>query len=46
MVVRIILLYGAECWPMKRSHIQRKWVAEMRMIHWMYGHKRLDKIKK
>jgi len=45
MVVRLALLYGAECWPIKRSHIQRMRVAEMRMIPWMCGHTRLDKIR-
>jgi len=32
MVVRITLLHGAESWPIKKSHIQRTRVAEMRMI--------------
>jgi len=45
MVVRLALLYGAECWPIKRSHIQRMTVAEMRMIRWICGHTRLDKIR-
>ena len=45
MVVRPALLYGAECWPIKRSHIQRMRVAEMRMISWICGHTRLDKIR-
>ena len=44
MVVRPTLLYGAKCWPIKRSHLQRMKVVEMRMIHWICGHKRLDKI--
>ena len=32
MVARPALLYGAECWPIKKSHIQRMSVAKMRMI--------------
>ena len=32
IVVRPALLYGAECWPVKKSHVQRMRVAEMRMI--------------
>ena len=32
MIVRPALLYGAECWPIKRSHVQRMRVTEMRMI--------------
>ena len=45
MVVRPTLLYEAECWPIKRSHLQRLKVAEMRMIRWICGHARLDKIR-
>jgi len=45
MVVRPFLLYEAECCPIKRLHIQRMKVAEMRMIRWIYGHTRLDKIR-
>ncbi|XP_070015957.1 uncharacterized protein [Nicotiana sylvestris] len=44
-VVRPAMLYGAECWPVKNSHIQRLKVAEMRMLRWMCGHTRLDKIR-
>ena len=29
----------------KRSHIQRIGVIEMRMVRWMSGHTRLDKIR-
>ena len=32
MVVRPALLYGAECWPIKKSQVQRMKVAKMRMI--------------
>jgi len=45
MVVRLALLYGAECWMIKKSHVQRMRVAEMRMIRWICGHTRLDKIR-
>ena len=44
-VVRPTLLYGAECWPTKRSHLQTMKVAEMRMLRWICGHTRLDKIR-
>ena len=44
MVVRPALLYGAECWPIKKSQVQRMKVAEMRMIRWMCSCTRLDKI--
>jgi len=45
IVVRPVLLYGAECWPIKRSHIQRIRVAEIRMIRWICGYMRLDKTR-
>jgi hypothetical protein len=31
-VIRLAMLYGAECWPTKRRHIQQLSVAEMRML--------------
>ncbi|XP_070004146.1 uncharacterized protein [Nicotiana sylvestris] len=45
VVVRPTMLYEAECWPVKKSHIQHMKVAEMRMLRWMYGHTRLDRIR-
>jgi len=45
LVVRPTLLYGGECWPIKRSHMQRMKVEEMRMIRWLYEYMRLDKIR-
>jgi hypothetical protein len=40
--IRPAMLYGAECWPTKRRHIQQLGVAEMRMLRWMCGHTRRD----
>jgi len=45
MVIRLALLYEEKCWPIKRHHIQKMMVAEMRMIHWICGYTRLDKIR-
>jgi len=45
MVVRPALLYGAECWSIKKTQVQRLMVAEMRMIRWMCGYTRLDRIR-
>ncbi|KAF3666429.1 putative transmembrane protein 56-B-like isoform X3 [Capsicum annuum] len=39
------MLYGAECWPVKNSHIQKLKVAEMRMLRWMCGFTRADRIR-
>ncbi|XP_070035945.1 uncharacterized protein [Nicotiana tomentosiformis] len=45
-VVRPPKLYGAECWAAEKSQTQKMKVVEMRMLRWMYGHTRLDKIRK
>ena len=45
VVVRPALLYGAECWPVKNSHTQRMKVAEMRMLRWMCGLTRGDRVR-
>ena len=45
MVVRPALLYGAVCWSIKKTQIRRLMVAETRMIQWMCGYTRLDKIR-
>ncbi|XP_060179517.1 B3 domain-containing protein REM17-like isoform X4 [Lycium barbarum] len=45
VVVRPTMLYGADCWPVKVSHVQKMKVAEMRMLRWMCGHTRNDRIR-
>jgi len=45
MVLRPSLTYGEECCPIKKAQIQRMMVAEMRMIRWMCGYARMDKIR-
>ena len=32
MAVQPAMLYGAECWPTKRRHVQQLGVAEVRML--------------
>ena len=44
-VVRPALIYSCETWPMKRAQERRKEVAEMRMLRWMCGVTRRDRIK-
>src|SRR3954471_22855587 len=39
------MLYGAECWPTKRRHVQQLGVAEMCMLRWACGHTRKDRIQ-
>jgi hypothetical protein len=42
--IRPAILYGAECWPTKRRHVQQLSVAEMRMLQWICGHTRRDRV--
>jgi hypothetical protein len=39
------MLYGAECWPTKRRHVQQLNVAEMRMLRWICGHTERDRVQ-
>ncbi|CAN6710825.1 unnamed protein product [Malus baccata var. baccata] len=41
-VIRPAMLYGTECWAVKHQHVG---VVEMRMLRWMCGHTRKDKIR-
>ncbi|VFQ58342.1 unnamed protein product [Cuscuta campestris] len=43
-VVRPAMLYAAECWAVKKTHVCRVHAAEMRMLRWMCGKTRLDRI--
>nr|XP_009775252.1 PREDICTED: uncharacterized protein LOC104225182 [Nicotiana sylvestris] len=45
VVVRPATLYGAECWSVKTSHIQKMRVAEMRMLILMCGCTKRDRIR-
>jgi hypothetical protein len=38
------MLYGAECWPTRR-HVQQLSIAEMRMLRWICGHIRRDRVR-
>ncbi|KAF3665242.1 ATP-dependent (S)-NAD(P)H-hydrate dehydratase [Capsicum annuum] len=44
VVVRPAMLYGAKCWLVKNFHIKKLKVAEMRMLRWMCGLTRRDRI--
>ena len=39
------MTYEVECWPIKKQHMHKMDVAEMRMLRWMYGKTRNDKIR-
>ena len=44
-VNRPAMTYGAECWPIKKEYMHKMDVAEMRMLRWMCGKTRKDKIR-
>ncbi|KAL5195329.1 putative serine/threonine-protein kinase [Glycine soja] len=43
--VRPAILYGTKCWAVKSQHENKVGVAEMRMLRWMCGKTRQDKIR-
>ena len=45
VAVRPALLYGSECWAVKHNHVKKMEVAEMRMLRWMCGITRRDRIR-
>ena len=44
-VVRPALVYGAETWALKKAQEKKLEVVEMRMLRWMCGVTKLDKIR-
>ncbi|KAG2618147.1 hypothetical protein PVAP13_3NG258212 [Panicum virgatum] len=43
--IRPAMLYGTECWPTKRRHVQQLSVAEMWVLWWFCGHTRRDRVR-
>jgi hypothetical protein len=43
--IRPAMLYRAKCWPTKRRHVQQLSVAEMRILRWICGHTRRDRVR-
>lgn len=44
-VVRPVVMYGSECWATKTTDESRLHVTEMRMLRWMCGVTRMDRIR-
>jgi hypothetical protein len=42
--IRPVMLYGVECWPTKRRHVQQLSIAEMHMLRWICGHTRRNQV--
>ncbi|XP_063627476.1 uncharacterized protein LOC134798981 [Cydia splendana] len=43
--VRPVLLYGSECWTVKKTHEQKAHVNEMKMLRWAGGVTRMDRVR-
>ena len=43
--IRPALLYGTECWAIKRYYAQKMSVVEMHMLCWMRGNTMRDKVR-
>ncbi|XP_059048811.1 uncharacterized protein LOC131844043 [Achroia grisella] len=43
--VRPAMLYGAECWPIKGTLVQKLHTTEMKMLRWSSGVTRLDRVR-
>ena len=43
-MIRPAMIYGVEYWPIKKFHMHKMDVAEMRMLRWMCNKTRKDKI--
>ena len=39
------MLNGVEYWPTKRRHVQQISVVEIRMLRWICGHTRMDRVR-
>lgn len=42
--VRPAMIYGAQCWPLRKDQAQQLHVAEMRMLRWSAGVTLMDKV--
>ena len=44
-VVRPAMVYGSECWALRKQEEQRLHTTEMKMLRWSQGKTRNDRIK-
>ncbi|KAJ7957676.1 Retrovirus-related Pol polyprotein LINE-1 [Quillaja saponaria] len=43
--MRPAMFYGIKCWAVKKQHSHKMGVAKIRMLRWMTGHTRKDRIR-
>ena len=44
-MIRPTMTYGVECWSIKKQHMQKMSIVEMRILRWMCGKIMKDKIR-
>ena len=44
-MIKPAMMYGTETWALKKAEERKVQVAEMRMLRWMVGRSRKDKIR-
>ena len=45
VAIRPSILYGTECWPVKKTFEHKMEVTEMRMLRWKCFHTMMDRIR-
>ena len=40
------MFYGTECWAVKKQYVSKMNVTEIRMLRWMCGKTRRDKVRR
>ncbi|KAD4385913.1 hypothetical protein E3N88_26082 [Mikania micrantha] len=45
VAIRPAMMYGTDCWPIKKNQARKLETTEMRMLRWMCRHTRLDRIR-
>ena len=45
LTLRLAVTYGAKCWPIKKHHMFKISIVEMRMLKCMCGETRKDRIR-
>ena len=45
IAIRLAMTYGAKCWPIKKQYIHKRDITKMRILRWMCGKARNDRIR-
>ena len=44
-IIRLVMTHETEYWPIKKQHIHKIDIVEIKMLRWMYGKSRKNKIR-